>query len=187
MIVFLVEEESMYTALSGLLPKLFPAWQEGAQWQCLVHEGKSDLEISIPRKLKGYRAPGTRFVVLRDNDSADCDSVKQRLRQLCEAANRPDTLIRLACQQLEAWFLGDLAAVSKAYGKPAIAAQQDKRKYRDPDRLSNAPDEIRRLTGVSGKIDRARRIAEEMNLSANRSRSFRVFVDGLRNWNEVQE
>lgn len=187
MIVFLVEEESMYATLSKLLPKLFPEWREEAEWKCLVHEGKSDLDRSIPRKLRGYRTPGTRFVIIRDNDSAECTSVKQHLRKLCEDAQRPDTLIRIACQQMEAWFLGDLSAVSTAYGNPAIAAQKDKAKYRDPDRLSNAPDELSRLTGVRGKIDRARQIAEKMEIAENRSYSFHVFVTGLRNWVEACE
>ena len=63
-IVFLLEEDSMKVLLEGLLPRLFP----GLSFLCLSHEGKQDLEKSIPRKLKAWREPGVRFVVVRDQD-----------------------------------------------------------------------------------------------------------------------
>ena len=43
-IVFLLEEDSMRTLLEGVLPRLFP----GLLFQCVPHEGKQDLEKSIP-------------------------------------------------------------------------------------------------------------------------------------------
>ena len=67
-LVFLVEEPSMADLLDGLLPRLFPA----LRFQCVPHDGKQDLEKSIPRKLRAWREPGVRFVVTRDQDSADC-------------------------------------------------------------------------------------------------------------------
>jgi len=50
-LVFLPEERSMKTFLEALLPRLFP----DLAFFCIAHEGKSDLEKSIPRKLKGWR------------------------------------------------------------------------------------------------------------------------------------
>lgn len=76
MVVFMVEEASMEEMLRGFLPVLFPDWVEGVHWRCIPHEGKSDLEKSIPRKLRAWRQPGARFVVLRDQDSAACETVK---------------------------------------------------------------------------------------------------------------
>lgn len=180
MIVFLVEEESMYAALQQLLPKVFPQWREHRDWRCIPHEGKSDLEKSIPRKLRGWRTQGTRFVVLRDQDSADCHSVKLRIRTLCVDAGKPDTLIRIPCHELESWFLGDLGAVAIAFDRPDLARLQTKKKYRNPDHLSNASSEIHELTGVRGKVNRARLIASKMNININKSHSFNVFLSGLR-------
>ena len=90
-IVFLLEEPSMKILLEGLLPRLFP----GLNYLCIAHDGKNDLDKSIPRKLKAWNDPQVRFVVLRDNDNGDCVQLKQRLRGMCAAAGRPETLVRI--------------------------------------------------------------------------------------------
>lgn len=63
-IVFLLEERSMKILLDGLLPRLLPE----VSFLCIPHEGKQDLEKSIPRKIRAWREPGICFVVMRDND-----------------------------------------------------------------------------------------------------------------------
>lgn len=78
-IVFLLEEPSMRVLLDDWLPRLFPGWVDGQQFLCIPHEGKSDLDRSIARKLAAWRIPGDHFVVLRDNDGADCIAVKKSL------------------------------------------------------------------------------------------------------------
>ena len=94
-LVFLVEEASMRDTLNGLLPRVLPA---GVTWQCIPHEGKSDLEKSIPRKLRAWKEPDVRFVVLRDQDSADCEKVKTRLVELCRQGGKADVLVRVVCR-----------------------------------------------------------------------------------------
>lgn len=83
-IVFLLEEYSMKVLLEGLLPRWFP----GLDFLCVPHEGKQDLEKSIPRKLQAWREPGVRFVVLRDDDGADCRALESRRVELCRDAGR---------------------------------------------------------------------------------------------------
>ena len=56
-LVLLLEEESMRVLLDGLLSRLFP----GLLFQCVPHEGKHDLERSIPRKLRAWGEPGVRL------------------------------------------------------------------------------------------------------------------------------
>ncbi len=180
MIIFLAEEPSMHETLRGLLPLLFPHWEENVDWRCLPHEGKSDLEKSIPRKLRAWRNPGDRFVVLRDQDSADCRKVKERLQTLCRQSGREDTLIRIPCRELEAWFLGDLAAVEVALGVEGLARKQMLPRYRAPDAIRKPSVNLARLTGRKDKVTRAREIAPHLHPDANRSRSFQVFVAGLR-------
>ena len=67
----------MKELLDGLLRRLFPE----LLFQCVPHEGWTDLERSIPRKLSGWREPGVRFAVVRDNDGGDCHARKQALRE----------------------------------------------------------------------------------------------------------
>ena len=55
-LVLLLEESSMQALLDGLLPRLFPT----LQFLCVPHDGKTDLEQSVPRKLREWREPGVR-------------------------------------------------------------------------------------------------------------------------------
>ena len=168
----------MDATLRNLLPKLFPDFREYEHWLIIHHQGKSDLERSYPRKMKEWREPGVRFIILRDNDGADCLRLKQRL--VSKISNQaPEYLVRIVCQELESWFLGDLAAVVAAY--PAAASQQKFKSLSrsDPDQLTNASDLIKHLTGTQTKIGRAGEIAKQMDPASNRSNSFQVFVSGL--------
>jgi hypothetical protein len=112
-LVFLVEEYSMKVLIEGLLPRPFP----GLSFLCVSHEGKQDLDKSIPRKLRAWREPGVRFCVVRDNDNADCHALKTRLLDLCEQGGRTDTVVRIVCQELEAWYFGTPSALASAFEK----------------------------------------------------------------------
>lgn len=175
-IVFLLEEASMREVLNEILPQVIPP---EIVFRVYPHEGKQDLERSIPRKLKAWQNPQARFVILRDQDSANCVDLKKRLRVLCEQTGRTDCLIRIVCHELESWFLGDLAAVDAAYELTHLAPLVRKAKFRNPDRLSNAADELQKLVDGYQKVGGARAIAPHLNLSNNRSRSFQVFLEGL--------
>jgi len=179
-LIFLVEEESMAEILEIILPKLLTP---DIGFLTVPHEGKTDLERSIPRKLRAWKYPGDSFIILRDNDGADCLKIKSRLLKICEEAGRPDTLIRIVCQELESWFLGDLQAIEKAFNKPGLAKKyQSKKKMRNPDMLTNASQEIEKLLGGYGKVNGSRLIAAQLSLDpgANTSPSFQAFLKGIR-------
>ncbi|NLF94699.1 MAG: DUF4276 family protein [Oligosphaeraceae bacterium] len=174
-IIFLLEEASMKACLDEYLPRLLP----GLDFQCIKHEGKQDLEKSIPRKLRAWS--GVDFVVVRDNDGADCMNLKARLLDLCRQGGREDALVRIACQELESWFLGAADTLAEAYDHPGLRAIQGKAKYRDPDRLGNPSREMARLLPTFQKIDCSRRMGQRLptNSAVNASHSFRVFVQGV--------
>lgn len=174
-LVFLLEEPSMKALLEGLLPRILP---EGVGFRLIPHGGKSDLEQSIPRKLRAWRDPNARFVVVRDQDSGDCRAIKARLHQLCAEAGRPDTLIRIVCRELEAWYLGDLAAVDAAFGT-RLASQQEKVKFRAPDQLGSPSKEIQSFIPEFGKTDAARRLGPLLHTENERSPSFKNFIRGV--------
>ncbi len=174
-LVFLLEEPSMQAFLAGLLPRVIPE----TPWQLIPHEGKQDLEKSLPRKLKAWQDPHARFVVIRDQDSGDCRVIKDRLRTLCETAQRKDVLIRIACRELEAWFLADLAAVDAVYGTK-LASQQQKAKFRTPDVLGSPSRELAQLVPTYGKIAGARALGPLVDLDNTRSKSFEHLIRGIR-------
>lgn len=176
-LVFMLEEPSMAEVLRAILPRILPA---GIEHRLIIHEGKQDLERSIPRKLRAWAGTDVRFVIVRDQDAADCHDVKRRLLELCWGAGRPDSLVRVVCRELEAWFLGDLAAVEAAYRDRKIARYQNKAKFRSPDRLAGAKGELKQLVPEYQPLSGARAVAPHLEIDRNRSHSFQVFVRGVR-------
>lgn len=179
-LVFFLEELSAKALLETLLPRFIP--ENNFHLHFVSFEGKQDLEKQLLRKMKGWRTPKTHFIVLRDQDSAECKNVKQCLSELCKEAGRPDALVRVACRELESWYLGDLKAVGEAFGMNDLAGKQDKRKYRTPDALENPVQELERITKQQyQKISGSRAIGPYLDIANNRSKSFQVFVSGLKN------
>lgn len=174
-LVFLLEEPSIKVLLEGLLPRLFPT----LDILCIKHEGKSDLEKSLPRKLRAWNRPDDHFVVLRDGDGKDCKALKASLSKMCAEAGREDTLVRIVCQELEAWYFGDLEAFADVFSAPALRRQAARVGYRDPDAIAKPSKELIRLYPAFQKTDGARRMAERLSYGSNRSPSFRVLVEGI--------
>jgi hypothetical protein len=179
-IIFLVEEPSMKALLDGLLPRLFPGWIERQHFQCVAHEGKSDLDRSVPRKLANWRIPGDRFVVVRDNDGADCTEIKARLTAMCDETGRKDTLIRLVCQELEGWYLGDLVALGMAFDAPKVDTPAHRKRFANPDSWLKPSIEVKRLVPSFQKGSGARAVAPHLEPRRNVSHSFGVFLTGVR-------
>ena len=181
-IIFLLEEPSMRVLLDDWLPRLFPGWVDGQHFQCVPHEGKSDLDRSIPRKLAAWRVPGDCFVVVRDNDNADCVNLKARLRTLCVQAGRPETLIRIVCQELESWYLGDLTALATALDQSKVDTPALRKRFAHPDDWQKPSVEVKRLVPVFQKSSGARAMAQHLSLEPekNQSKSLQVFVMGVR-------
>ena len=169
----------MAAALRKIMPDRFPDFRELEHWIVIPHQGKSDLERSYPRKMRTWRAPGVRFIILRDNDGADCLKLKQRLVSLVPN-QAPEYLVRIVCQELEGWLLGDMDAVAAAYPAAARHLRFRSLSNNDPDKMTNVADLMKNLTGTEAKVARAAAIAEQMKPAANRSHSFQVFVNGLR-------
>jgi hypothetical protein len=177
MIVVFTEEASMNAALEALIRKQFPELMLGVDWFLIDFNGKSDLEKNFPHRMKRWSYGDPLFVILRDNDGGDCEELKKRLGQAAAAVGKPFK-IRVVCQELESWFLGDHQAVEAAY--PGCKFSNDTAKYRDPDRLTNASQELSKLTGDESKIQRASIIAPHLDPPRNVSRSFQVFFTTLR-------
>lgn len=52
--------------------------------------------------------------------------IKKRLQALCYEAGREDVLVRIACHEIESWYLRDLAAVEQGLDITGIARHQKK-------------------------------------------------------------
>lgn len=179
-LVFCLEEPSAKAMLQGLLPRLLPA---DVEVQYVVFEGKQDMHKRLVLRMRHWLQTDTRFVVLRDQDSGDCRALKHELRELCAAAGRADhSLVRIACHELESFYLGDLAAVEEGLKLSGLARHQTTSKFRTPDNLANAAEELSKLTKQRyQKLAGSRAIGPHLRLDGrNTSTSFRVLVDGVR-------
>lgn len=177
-LVCFLEEPSAKEMLKGVLPRFLP---DDIEYTYVVFEGKQDLEKQLVRKLKGWLKPDSVFLVMRDQDSADCMVVKERLSNLCKEAGKQEALVRIACHELESFYFGDLNAVAKGLKLPGIVKYYKKDKYRNPDAIINPSDELEKLTdGIYQHILGSRSIAPYLALDNNSSRSFNVLLSGIK-------
>jgi hypothetical protein len=176
-IVFFLEEPSAKAMLDGVMPKLLPA---DISYQCVVFSGKGDLEKRMGKRLRAWLEPDVCFMVVRDQDSGDCREIKQRLSDICSKAGRNNVIVRIACRELESWYLADLSAVEAGLGIRGLARKQGQRKFRHPDGLQSPARELALLTeGKYQKLAGSRAIGPYLDLQNHRSNSFRVFIEGI--------
>lgn len=176
-LVFFLEEPSAREMLKGLLPRILP---DNIRIQYVVFEGKQDLEKRLPIRLRAWQVPNALFVVMRDQDSGDCIGIKDGLVQKCAAAGKPGALVRVACRELESFYLGDLAAVATAIGPPNLPNLQTKQRYRTPDNIQNPAKELKKIAPEYQKVSGSRAIGKHLDMNNHRSHSFAVLVSGIK-------
>ncbi|OLT22681.1 hypothetical protein BJF78_33375 [Pseudonocardia sp. CNS-139] len=189
----LVEEFSAELALRLLLPRIVP----GVPFEIRRFQGKQDLLKKLPARLAGYATwPGVdvaRIVVLVDRDDEDCRALRDRLdSEAAKAGFKPTgperTVVnRIAVEELEAWFFGDVDAIVAAYPRVPVSTGS-KAVFRDPDQIQGGTAEaFERLLQRHGyhkaglaKASAAQDVATYMNVERNASASFQAFRDGVR-------
>lgn len=179
-LVFLLEEPSAKAMLESLLPRML---NPDTRFRCIPFEGKQDLEKQLTRKIRAYQNHAARFIVLRDQDShPDCVGLKQHLLDLCHASGKADQcMVRIACTELETFYLADLLAVENALKIHGLARHQQSRKFRSPDALGNPSKELKALTkGRYEKVAGSRAIGQYLSLDNERSASYRNFLTAIR-------
>ncbi len=179
-LVFLLEEASASALLETLLPRIL---SKQVTHRLIPFEGKQDLEKQLARKIRAYRNPHARFIILRDQDShADCRALKRKLWDLCAPTGRQDhCLVRIACTELESFYLADLQAVETALGVTGLSARQQSSKFRNPDRLASPSLELKALTNNRyQKVSGSRVIGTHIKLSNGRSASFSQLMTAIR-------
>ncbi|MEG2327761.1 MAG: DUF4276 family protein [Akkermansia sp.] len=158
----------------------------------LSFNGKSDLEKKILPRMRGWKCSNACFLVMRDRDSAQCMEIKESLVDKCRQSGVPDThfRVRIACGELESFYLGDFSAIAQAYENPSLQRKSSLSKYRNPDNLGNPCEEFFKLVGEpQAKIRAAQLLGQHINLDNyenNRSLSFRCLMRTLLNFKRHQ-
>lgn len=175
-LVFLLEEKSSQTLLDILIPRFF----NNVNHQCISFDGKQDLEKHLVKTLKGYNIPNSSFIIVRDQDSGDCLKIKSNLQDLCMKGGCKPAIIRIACRELESWYFGDLAAVSRALEIPKLESYAKKSKYRNPDSIVSPKSELKKITNFAyQQVSSSRLIAKYMSKDSNSSHSFNILLKGV--------
>lgn len=193
---FLVEEPSMEEFLRVLLPRLLPHDRTFA-----IHSfrGKPDLRRKLDARLRAYSRwlpEDWRIVVMVDRDEDDCLALKGEFETAARNVGLRTRSAAPGCSwqvanrvvvpELEAWFFGDWEAVRDAY--PRVSATTPKQsRYRDPDSINHTWEAFERIlkrhryfaTGLR-KTEVARAVATHLVPDRNRSHSFRVFLNAIR-------
>ncbi len=151
----------------------------------------------LPKLLKGYGKSLKDFsaavVVIVDLDNKDCMDFKQEMLDILNDCNpQPTTLFRIAIEEGEAWLLGDRNAIKSAY--PRVKEQILNTYKQDSicgtwEKLADAifPGGSQKLKNLGwpytgqAKCKWAANIAPHLDVDVNRSKSFQVFRDSIRN------
>lgn len=149
--------------------------------QYIVFEGKQDLLRRLQMRIRGWQLPNSFFLVLCDQDAQDCKCLKSQIAMMLLATGKT-TKIRIACHELENFYLGDLVAVAKGLSCSSVDRLASKSIYRQPDLIANAPDQLKRITGNAYQnCSGSRAIAPYLDLSGgNRSNSFNALLSAIR-------
>ena len=207
----LVEDQSGKIALESIMEKILGPNYEKHSWEIRAYKGIGRIPPNLrgttdpkarilldrlPSVLQGYGKSlddSSSVVVLVDLDDKDCIKFKQDLLDVLNACNpRPKTLFRIAIEEGEAWLLGDRAAVKAAYlsAKEAILNNYVQDSICGTwEVLADAvhPGGSTHLKALGypvageAKCEWAREIAPHMDINSNKSKSFQVFRDGVRN------
>ena len=176
-LVFMLEEKSAKNFLEAILPQILPSC---VSWRCIAHQGKGDLRKDISKKMQRWQNPKARFIILQDQDAADCKKLKSDLKKLCDSTPHPNALVRIACRELESWYWGDLEAVEKAYPGNKIGRLRNRARYRKPDNIVAPSEALERHIPNFQKGEASRTIPKHMCLDGNSSDSFNCLIEGIR-------
>jgi Domain of unknown function (DUF4276) len=192
---FLVEDRSIEEALKNLVPKIVSV-------EIRIHpfQGKQDLIKKLPVRLKGYKKyidESYRIVVVIDRDDENCHELKNKLEKIAQDAglltrstasiqDNYQVINRIAIEELEAWFFGDVEAIKSAYQKISLNIAHQER-YRAPDAITGGTAEAlekilkdKKYYTRMPKPEVARNISIHMDPERNTSKSFQVFRDALK-------
>lgn len=205
----LVEDSSGAKLVETLLPALIGANGDAHTWRVHRYKGigrlptglsaqgdpsKRALLNQLPRILAGYgKTPGMdAIVVIVDSDQRECTAFLSELKALlhnCQPV--PNTLFRLAIEEIEAWYLGDRQALLSAYPRAKTDVLNRYQQDSVCETWELLADAVRpggsaaiRKAGwpLPGQIKHewAEKIGPHMSIEHNQSPSFCKFRDGLR-------
>ncbi|MFA5480612.1 MAG: DUF4276 family protein [Candidatus Muiribacteriota bacterium] len=172
-IVFFLEEKSAKVFLEIIVNRLKTKYDNyDTNFYFITFEGKSDLLKKYIKKIKHWNLPNSNFLIFIDEDNNKCIDLKNKIKNELQSNNLGNTIIRIACKELESFYLGDLKAVESVYNVNNLARHQNKKLYRQPDFYPDPKGRLIKLTDNNyQEVDGSRKIADYINLDLNINKS----------------
>ena len=176
----LTEEESSAVLIKASIANIQKAVGKPFTIRTVVHKGKSNLLKDFATKIEAVPpSHGIRYMILCDQDSEPCEGLKERiLRKIPQINARQFVIVRIVCQELEAWYLGDEQALKRAYSRTTF----HKKNFQcDVDQKENPKKILSDNIGASFISTQApEKMAKHMDWNNNKSRSCCHFIDGIK-------
>ena len=206
-----IEDESGKKLLEILVPKIISISKNS--YEIKSYKGMGDIPKNLhkepdpKKKLLLYKLPmilraygkwvmpkDLTVIVVVDCDRRDCKSFKQELMKVLESCDpKPAAFFRIAIEEMEAWLLGDKAAIEKSYpkmNKIEFAEYKQDSPIGTWEKLADitlSRDMARRLKNANTayfeigrqKTEWAQKIGPYMNINNNASPSFNCFKQKL--------
>lgn len=203
MLEILLEEPSAELLIQTLAPVIVPGVKEGEDFETRVFQGKDALLRKLPQRLAGYGSwaemGNVRILVLVDRDDDSCVELKRRMVEIVqeikglhyhsgvESGVGGSVKISIACEEIEAWMIGDPDALRSAFPKLPKAFEK-KAAFRNPDDIKGGTwEKLEKLLQDHGyfagglrKRELARVVGRFMDPDRNSSESFGHFCRALR-------
>lgn len=185
-----VEEQSAKHILDKLLPKIVGT---AVSFRVFPHQGKQDLEKALCTTLPSLsKVPNSRIVITRDKDSAECMELKKRLNVIVSKNCHAPYIVRIVCNELENWILGDLDAIKQAFPRFNKSKYEQKADFKNVDSIQNASILLKNIIPEYSmykylpKIECSENISRFLDVNKNKSESFNQFVKGVKRLIETE-
>ena len=186
----LVEDASGEKFLNIMVPKIIDVTKH--TFNVVSYKGLGDLLKSLPPLLKAYGKSWQNYeaavIVVCDLDKRCLKQFRQELLAVLNQCNpQPETRFCIAVEEGEAWLLGDIAAIKKAFphAKNAVLDTYENDAICGTwEKLADAihkggVKQLKLENPGAAKCDWAEKIAPFMTIENNQSPSFNYFVKKL--------
>ena len=175
-VLFLLEEQSAEVMLKEFLPRCFPTLR------CTYRRfsGVNELLKRLEKTIRNHTDTECPIIILCDQDDKDCVQFKKHVLDLCKKTGQQSRcIVRIACHELESWYLAQLDVVADHFGVPELAKRQ--KRYDNPDNITKPSKELGRLTRQQyQKVKGSRIMGQHIEPGVELSTSFKHFIQTLR-------
>lgn len=187
----LVEDASGEKFLNIIVPKIIG---NEHTFNVISYKGLGDLLTTLPRFLRAYGKTWQYgyegvVIVVCDLDKKCLKQFRQELLAVLNQCNpQPETRFCIAVEEGEAWLLGDIAAIEKAYPHAKSAVLKNYKNDSICGTWEKLADALYKGGAASLKLQNpgaekcvwAEKITPYMDIDTNQSPSFQYFRDNLR-------